>query len=99
MKKLSKATGGKPVINIEGLLKSDLGFAEVVEERKIGDDKMTFIEGSKNPHSVTILIRGVDKRFIDEAERHFTMLYASSEMLFRRPRLLLEGELQKWRLL
>jgi thermosome len=69
MKKLAKATGGKPVINIEGLLKSDLGFAEVVEERKIGDDKMTFIEGSKNPHSVAILIRGVDKRFIDEAER------------------------------
>ncbi|TFH25750.1 thermosome subunit [Candidatus Bathyarchaeota archaeon] len=69
MKKLAKATGGKPVINIESLLKSDLGFAEVVEERKIGDDKMTFIEGSKNPHSVAILIRGVDKRFIDEAER------------------------------
>ena len=69
MKKLAKATGGKPIINIEGLLKSDLGFAEVVEERKIGNDKMTFIEGSKNPHSVAILIRGVDKRFIDEAER------------------------------
>ena len=69
MKKLAKATGGKPVTNIEGLLKSDLGFAEVVEERKIGDDKMTFIEGCKNPHSVAILIRGADKRFIDEAER------------------------------
>ena len=45
MKKLAKATGGKPAINIEGLLKNDLGFVEVVEERKIGDDKMTFIEG------------------------------------------------------
>ena len=69
MKKLAKATGGKPVINVEGLFKSDLGFAEVVEERKIGDDKMTFIEECKNPHSVAILIRGADKRFIDEAER------------------------------
>jgi thermosome len=69
MKKLAKATGGKPVINIDGLLKSDLGFAEVVEERKIGDDKMTFIEGCKNPHSVAILIRGADKQFVDEAER------------------------------
>ena len=69
MKKLSKATGGKPVTNIESLLKSDLGFAEVVEERKIGNDKMTFIEGCKNPHAVAILIRGADKRFIDEAER------------------------------
>jgi thermosome len=69
MKKLSKAIGGKPVINIESLLKSDLGFAEVVEERKIGNDKMTFIEGCKNPHAVAILIRGADKRFVDEAER------------------------------
>ena len=69
MKKLAKATGGKIVSNLESLLKSDLGFAEVVEERKIGDDKMTFIEGCKNPHSVAILIRGTDKRFIDEAER------------------------------
>ncbi len=69
MKKLSKATGGKPVINIESLLKSDLGFAEIVEERKIGNDKMVFIEGCKNPHAVAILIRGADKRFVDEAER------------------------------
>ena len=69
MKKLSKATGGKTVTNIESLLKSDLGFAEIVEERKIGNDKMTFIEGCKNPHAVAILIRGADKRFVDEAER------------------------------
>ena len=69
MKKLSKATGGKPVTNIESLSKSDLGFAEIVEERKIGNDKMTFIEGCKNPHAVAILIRGADKRFVDEAER------------------------------
>jgi thermosome len=69
MKKLGMATGGKPVTNLEGLSKSDLGFAEIVEERKIGDDKMTFIESCKNPRSVAILIRGADKRFLDEAER------------------------------
>ncbi|HKM59385.1 MAG TPA: thermosome subunit beta [Candidatus Bathyarchaeia archaeon] len=69
MKKLSKATSGKIVNNIESLLTSDLGFAEIVEERKIGNDKMTFIEGCKNPHAVAILIRGADKRFLDEAER------------------------------
>jgi len=69
IKKLAMATGGKPVTNLEGLLKSDLGFAGLVEERKIGDDKMTFIEGCKNPRSVAILIRGADKRFLEEAER------------------------------
>jgi thermosome len=69
MKKLGKATGGKAVTNLEGLIENDLGYAGLVEERKIGDDKMTFIEGCKNPRSVAILIRGSDKRFLDEAER------------------------------
>ena len=69
MKKLAMATSGKIVTNLEGLLKGDLGYAELVEERKIGDDKMTFIEGCKNPRSVAILIRGADQRFIEEAER------------------------------
>jgi len=69
LKKLAMATGGKVVTNLEGLSRSDLGFAEVVEERKIGDDKLTFIEGCKNPRSVAILIRGADKRFLEEAER------------------------------
>ena len=69
IKKLAKATSGKSVTNLDELTKSDLGYAELVEERKIGDDKMTFIEGCKNPRSVAILIRGVDKRFLDEAER------------------------------
>jgi thermosome len=69
IEKLAMATGGRPVTNLESLSKSDLGFAELVEERKIGDDKMTFIEGCKNPRSVSILIRGSDKRFLDEAER------------------------------
>ena len=69
MEKLGKATGGKVVTNLEGLSESDLGFAELVAERKIGDDNMTFVEGCKNPRSVAILIRGADKRFLDEAER------------------------------
>jgi len=69
MEKLGKATGGKVVTNLEGLTESDLGYAELVEERKIGDDKMTFIEGCKNPRSVAILIRGGTERFVDEAER------------------------------
>ncbi len=47
----------------------DLGKAALVEERKIGDDKMTFVEGAKNPKAVTILVRGGSERLVDEAER------------------------------
>ena len=69
MEKLSKATGGRIVTNIEDLKSEDLGFAELVEERKIGDDKMVFIEGCKDPRSVAILVRGGTERIVDEAER------------------------------
>lgn len=69
MEKLAKATGGKIVTNIEDLRKEDLGYAKTVEERKVGDDKMTFVEGCKNPKAVTILVRGGTERIVDEAER------------------------------
>jgi len=69
MEKLAKATGGKIITNLDDIAESDLGYAELVEERKIGDDKMTFIEGCKNPKAVAILIRGGTERIVAEAER------------------------------
>ena len=69
MEALAKATGGKVVTNLDDLSAEDLGYAQLVEERKIGDDKMTFIEGCKNPLAVTILIRGGTERIVEEAER------------------------------
>jgi len=69
MEKLSRATGGRIVTNIEDLKSDDLGFAALVEERKIGDDKMVFIEGCKDPKSVSILIRAGLERMVEEAER------------------------------
>jgi thermosome len=69
MEKLAKATGGKIVTKLDDITPSDLGYAAIVEERKIGDDKMTFVEGCKNPQAVTILIRGSSERFTAEAER------------------------------
>lgn len=69
MEKLAKATGGKIVTNLDSLTSDDLGYCALVEERKIGDDKMTFVEGCKHPKAVTILIRGGTQRLVDEAER------------------------------
>ena len=43
--------------------------AGLAEERKVGDDKMIFIENCKNPMSVAILIRAGLERMVDEAER------------------------------
>ena len=69
MEKLARATGGKILSNIDALTTSDLGFAALVEERRTGDDKMTYVEGCKNPKSVTLLIRGGTQRMTAEAER------------------------------
>ncbi|MBS7641200.1 MAG: thermosome subunit beta [Candidatus Bathyarchaeia archaeon] len=69
MEKLAKATGGRIVTNLDDLKPEDLGYAELVEERKIGEDKMVFIEGCKDPRSVSILIRAGLERMVEEAER------------------------------
>jgi thermosome len=69
MEKLSRATGGKVVTNLDDLKPGDLGHADNVEERKIGDDKMVFVEGCKDPKSVSLLIRAGLERMVDEAER------------------------------
>jgi len=69
MEKLAKATGAKIVANLEGLTTKDLGFAGNVEEKKIGDDKMTFVTNCKNPKAVSILIRGTTEHIVDELER------------------------------
>ena len=72
MEKLARATGGIIVSDLDDLTAKDLGQAGLVEERKIGDDKMIFVEKCKDPHSVAILIRAGLERMVDEAERAMT---------------------------
>lgn len=69
MEKLAKATGGRVISRIDDLTPEDLGKAQLVEERRVGEDKMVFVEGCENPRSVTILVRGGTQRIVDEAER------------------------------
>ena len=69
MEKLERATGGRIVTNLDELTPEDLGEAELVEERRVGEDKMVFVEGCKNPKAVSILVRAGLERMVDEAER------------------------------
>ena len=69
MEKLARATGGKLVTDLDDLKLEDLGMAGIVEERKMGEDKMIFVEKCKAPHSVAVLIRAGLERMVDEAER------------------------------
>jgi archaeal chaperonin len=69
MNNLAKATGGRVLSNIDELSAADLGFAALVEERKVETDKWVFVEGCRNPKAVSILVRGGSQRVVDEAER------------------------------
>jgi len=91
MEKLAKATGGKIITNLDDITGADLGYAELVEERKIGDDKMTFIEGCKNPKSVAILIRGGTERIVAEAERSVHDALCVARDVVREPKIVAGG--------
>jgi chaperonin GroEL (HSP60 family) len=91
MEKLARAIGGKIVSNIDDISSKDLGYAALVEERKIGDDKMTFIEGCKNPKAVTILIRGGNERLNNETERSIHDALCVVRDLIQDPKLVAGG--------
>ena len=58
MERLTLACGGHAVNCVDDLTEADLGFAKLVYEHVIGEDKFTFVEGVENPFSCTILIKG-----------------------------------------
>jgi len=83
LEKLSRATGARIVTNLDDLFEKDLGNADLVEERKIEEDKWVFVEGCKHPKSVTLLLRGGSQRVVDEVERsvHDALMVVKDVML------------------
>ncbi len=69
--KLAKATAGSIISNLKDISKSDLGNAGLVEERKLGEEKMVFVENCKNPKAVSIIVRGGTEHVVAEVERAF----------------------------
>ncbi|MGA9154919.1 MAG: thermosome subunit alpha [Candidatus Nitrosopolaris sp.] len=68
---LKKATNAKVIRDLNsGVIPIEyLGHADKVYEKLVGDDKMVFVEGCKNPKSVTILLRATSKRLLDDYHR------------------------------
>jgi thermosome len=69
MELLARATGATIVTNLNDLSKDDLGYAGIVDERKVAGDQMIFVERCRRPKAVTILIRGGTEHVVDEVER------------------------------
>jgi thermosome len=91
MDKLSRAAGGRMANNLDDLKPEDLGHADLVEERKIADDELVFIEGCKDPKSVSILIRAGLERMVDEAERAMNDALSVVADLFKKNKVVVGG--------
>jgi len=57
MERLALACGGAAVNSVDDLTPDVLGYAGLVYEQTLGEDKFTFVEGVKDPRSCTILIK------------------------------------------
>jgi len=66
MERLPLACGGEAVNSVDDLDESDLGYADVVYEQSLDDEKYTFIEGVKNPYSCTLLVKGPNEHTISQ---------------------------------
>lgn len=66
MERLTLACGGVAVNAVDDLTPDVLGHADEVYEHVLGEDKYTFVEGCKNPKSVTILIKAANKHSMSQ---------------------------------
>jgi len=67
--RVAKATGATIITDVYDVAPSDLGWAEVVEERKINRQPWLCIRGCKNPRTVDVLLRGTTNELLDDVER------------------------------
>jgi chaperonin GroEL (HSP60 family) len=89
--RIAKACGAEIVRSLQDLKEEDLGFAEFVEEREVGTGKVVFVEGCRNPMSISLMIRGVSKEFVDDAERAVIGALHSLASLFQCNRIVAGG--------
>ncbi len=69
---IALATGATVCGNVMEVTSKDIGTAGCVEEKKVGEDGMSFITGCKNAKAVTIFIRGGTEHVLEEVERALT---------------------------
>ncbi len=91
MTKLAKATGGRVTTNLDDLSEKDLGHANLASQKKVESDKWVFIEGCKNPQSITVLIRGGSQRVVDEVDRSIHDAFMVVKDVIEKPEIVAGG--------
>ena len=105
LSKIAEVVGAKLVTGIKELTQDDLGYAKTVEERKLVNQHWIFIQGTTNPHVVTILIRGPTENILDEIEHTIEDVIRAVKNVFVKPKITFGGgasemeialKLQRW---
>ncbi len=91
MEKIALATGAKSITNLEELTPSVLGRAESVEERKLGDEKWSFVRAGKGAKVVNIIFRGANDKIVGETERTFKKALNMLRTVMKEPKVVLGG--------
>ncbi|CDM34053.1 hypothetical protein DTO013E5_1780 [Penicillium roqueforti] len=68
MERLQLVCGGTAQNSVEDLSPDILGWAGLVYEHQLGEEKFTFVEEVKDPKSVTILIKGPNGHTINQVK-------------------------------
>ena len=68
MYRLQLICGGVAQNSVDGLSPDILGWAGLVYEHTLGEEKYTFVEEVKNPKSVTLLIKGPNAHTISQIQ-------------------------------
>ncbi len=88
---IHKATGATIVTNITQMTEKDLGKAKIVEERKVQEDNMVFIEGVPNKDVITIMIRGGTEHVVDEVKRALDDAVSVVRNILQNPKIVYGG--------
>ncbi|HUW66695.1 MAG TPA: thermosome subunit alpha [Candidatus Nanoarchaeia archaeon] len=71
IEKMARATGATIINNMNEISESDLGFAGLVEERKVGNADTTYVTKCHNPKAVSVVLRGGTEHVVDNVETAF----------------------------
>lgn len=68
MERLQLVTGGEAQNLVDDLSKNILGFAGLVREETAGEEKFTYVTETKNPRSVTLMVRGATPHVLKQTK-------------------------------
>ncbi|MEM3072972.1 MAG: TCP-1/cpn60 chaperonin family protein, partial [Candidatus Bathyarchaeia archaeon] len=91
LERIAQATGGQIVYDVNDVSDKALGYARLVEVRKHHGHDWMFIEGCRNPRSLTLLLKGLSERSLNKWERKVRCALTVLNMVFKNPKVVFAG--------